>query len=208
MNIDSKPNLREKLKETTREAILAAAVALIINDPGEVRMEAIAEKAGVAIGTLYNYFENRQVLIDTIIDKRRSTADVHIRQSLEQTQGMHISARLENLFQTLLSFLERHKTVTHHSLQLKETNPAGNGKKSLMGMLNDYVLDMLNTALERGEIRPEYMDVYQFAISGFLIGIFTKVDEETEATRETDFVRKLAELFMLGAGQNTQKSAE
>jgi AcrR family transcriptional regulator len=206
MNMDSKNNLRDKLKESTREAILAAAVAVIISDTGEIRMEDIAEKAGVAIGTIYNYFDNRQTLIDTIIERRRTMAETNIRRVLEQTEGQHICARLENLFQTLVSFLERHKTVTHHALQIKETNANKNGKKSLMGMLNDYVLEMLQTALERKEIRPEYMDVYPLVILGYLRGIFAQVDAGVEDGYKPGFAQKLAELFLSGAGESAEKT--
>ena len=197
--MSSKTNLRDKLKESTREAILEAAVSILISNTIEFRMENIAERAGVAIGTLYNYFENRQVLIDTIIAKRRSTAETHIRQSLEQTVDLHISARLENLFQTLLNFLDRHKTVTHHSLQLKEVSVNNSGQKSMMNILNEYVLEMLQTALERKEIRSEYMDIYPLVISSYLRGIFTKVEEGQDAVLEHDLARKMAELFLLGA---------
>lgn len=199
MNMNSKTNLRDKLKESTREAILEAAVTLLISNTAEFRMENIAERAGVAIGTLYNYFENRQVLIDTIITKRRTTAEANIRVSLEQTVGLHISARLENLFQTLLNFLERHKTVTHHTLQLKEVSVNNPGQKSMMNILNEYVLEMLQTALERNEIRSEYMDIYPLVISSYLRGIFTKVEEGKDEVIQRDLARKMAELFLLGA---------
>jgi AcrR family transcriptional regulator len=208
MNIDSKTNLRDKLKETTREAILEAAVAVIISGSGEIRMEDIAEKAGVAIGTLYNYFDNRQMLIDTIIERRRNTADSYIRKSLEQTKDQHISTRLENLFQTLFNFLERHRTVTHHSLQLKETNTTNSGRRSLMDMLNDYVREMLQSALERKEIRPEYMEIYPMVISGYLRGFLTNTDDGKETGFSPGLSRKLAEMFLAGAGNSEQKQPE
>ena len=59
MNTNSKMNLRDKLKESTREAILEAAVSVIISNKNDMRMEDVAEKAGVAIVTVYNYFGNR-----------------------------------------------------------------------------------------------------------------------------------------------------
>lgn len=201
MNMTSKPNLREKFKETTREAIIDAAISLIISQSSEVRMEDIADKAGVAIGTLYNYFANRQMLIDTIIEKRRAMAENSIRQSLSKTEGLHISARLENLFQTLISFLERHRTVTHHSLQAKEINENNPGQKSLMNMLNDYVSEILETALERKEIRADYMDVYPLVISSYLRSIFTKLGEGQDELFRRDLARKMAELFLIGASE-------
>ena len=206
--MDSKINLRDKLKESTREAILEAAVALIISNPGELRMEDIAARAGVAIGTLYNYFDNRQVLIDTIIEKRRAAAEEYIRRSLKQTEGMDIATRLENLFQTLVNFLTKHKTVTHHSLQLKEIGENNSGRKSFMAMLIDYSMDILQQALERKEIRPEYSDVYPSVISGYLRGIFLNVETTEELSGKPDFAKQLAGLFLSGAGTGKTEISE
>ncbi|MDZ4181737.1 MAG: TetR/AcrR family transcriptional regulator, partial [Candidatus Cloacimonadaceae bacterium] len=172
---------------------------IIISKSGDIRMEDIAEKAGVAIGTLYNYFDNRQKLIDTIIEKRRNMADSYIRHSLDQTEGLHICARMENLFLTLFNFLERHRSVTHHSLQLKEIHESKTGKKSLMSLLNDYAQDMLQSALERGEIRSEHMDIYPLVISAYLKSIFAKVEEQHDTRQNPDLARRLAELFYYGA---------
>lgn len=201
MNMNSKNNLRDKLKESTREAILQAAVEIIISNPGELRMEDIANRAGVAIGTLYNYFENRQMLIDTIIEKRRSAAETFVRQSMEKTEGMDIIARLENLFETLFSFLEKHKTVTHHSLQVKETSDSKSGSRSFMAILSDYSRDIIQTALQRKEIRQEYSDIYQIVVSGYLRSIFQKAEDNERLERVEDIARKMAELFVHGAGK-------
>lgn len=205
MNMDSKNNLREKLKESTREAILEAAVSIIIGKSGDVRMEDIAEKAGVAIGTLYNYFDNRQVLIDTIIEKRRNMADSYIRQSLEQTEGQNVCARLENLFQTVFSFLSKHRSVTHHALKLKELNVSKNGNKTLMHVLTAHVEEILGTALERNEISAEYKDIYPIVISGFLSAIFAMVEDGQDEKQHAGMARKMAELFINGAAEKEQR---
>jgi AcrR family transcriptional regulator len=206
MNTNSKNNLREKLKETTREAILEAAVSLIIDPSNDIRMEDIAEKAGVAIGTLYNYFKNRQMLIDTIIEKRRKTAESFICRSQEQTRELDVSARLETLFHTLITFLQKHRTVTHHSLQLKETKDGEAGGRSMMTMLSECMLEILHTALERKEIRPEFKDIYPLVISGFMREIFAKVGEGMDPGNNTDFVKNLVSLFLTGAGTGIKRT--
>ena len=202
MNTNSKNNLRDKLKESTREAILQAAVEIIISDPGDLRMEDIANRAGVAIGTLYNYFENRQMLIDTIIEKRRCATETFIRQSLEKTEGMDIISRLENLFETVFSFLEKHKTVTHHSLQAKENSDNKSGSRSFMTILGEYSEDIIQTALQRKEIRPEFSGIYYMVITGFFRAIFQRAEENSILDKKAEISRKMAELFVFGAGRN------
>ena len=205
MNNGSKAHLRDKLKESTRGAIMDAAIALLIDDEAEVRMETIAERAGVAIGTLYNYFANRQDLIDTIIEKRRLIAESYIRQALDRTAELPVQERLAALFQTLVNFLARHRTVTHHSLQLKESSPGNNGRKSLLNILDDHILEVLRAALQRQELRPEYQDIYPIVISGYLRAIFAGAAQEQQV--QSGFAAQLAELFLAGAGKKAGKAS-
>ena len=64
-------NLRDRLRESTRDAILdAAATAFNTGGASAVRMEDIAAGAGIAVGTLYNYFRDRQTLVATLLRSR------------------------------------------------------------------------------------------------------------------------------------------
>ena len=52
--------LRDRLKETTEQSILAAAEEVFAETGLHgARMETIAQNAGVSVGTLYNYFNDR-----------------------------------------------------------------------------------------------------------------------------------------------------
>ncbi|MCB5262397.1 MAG: TetR/AcrR family transcriptional regulator [Candidatus Cloacimonetes bacterium] len=199
MNKTSKNQLRTRLKESTREAILEAAAAVILKTKTDIRMEDIAAEAGVAIGTLYNYFTSRQELMDTITQKRRSAAEAYIRQSQADTEGMQISSRLRHLFQTLFKFLEKHRAVTHHSLTFKLSQDDASGQPPLIAIVNEYVLDLLQTALQHQEIRPEYMDIYPLVISAYIKEIFAIVAEQEEGDKMPDYSTRLVELFMKGA---------
>ncbi|MGC4083519.1 MAG: TetR/AcrR family transcriptional regulator [Vicinamibacterales bacterium] len=74
---DSRVSLRSRFRTATREAILQAAAELLGADDGaQTRMEDIAARAGIAVGTLYNYFEDRKALVSTLLESRtRSLLD-------------------------------------------------------------------------------------------------------------------------------------
>ncbi|MEO8407167.1 MAG: TetR/AcrR family transcriptional regulator [Oxalobacteraceae bacterium] len=63
-----KPGRRELKSLKTRRALFAAA-AVVVGEYGyeEASITRITEKAGVAIGTFYNYFETRQDLFDQLL---------------------------------------------------------------------------------------------------------------------------------------------
>ena len=75
MNLDSssddKVSLRAKFRHATREAILNAAAGILGSDSAaQARKEDIAARAGVAVGTVYNYFEDRRALVTALLETR------------------------------------------------------------------------------------------------------------------------------------------
>lgn len=71
---DSRVSLRARFRTATREAILEAAATLLGGDAAsQTRMEDIAAKAGVAVGTVYNYFEDRTALVRALLASRSET---------------------------------------------------------------------------------------------------------------------------------------
>src|SRR5262249_18078249 len=63
--------LRDRHKSATRDAILDAAAALLTTQSSHVRMEDIAARAGIGVGTLYNYFSDRTALVEALLEARR-----------------------------------------------------------------------------------------------------------------------------------------
>jgi AcrR family transcriptional regulator len=68
---DSRVSLRAQFRHATREAILEAAAESLGEASGStVRVEDIAARAGVAVGTVYNYFEDRRALMNALLESR------------------------------------------------------------------------------------------------------------------------------------------
>src|SRR5882757_3989278 len=69
----SAPSLRARLKETIAGAILDAAeeLAAEVGLPG-ASLQGVAQRAGVAVGTIYNYFDDRDELFAEVFARRRT----------------------------------------------------------------------------------------------------------------------------------------
>lgn len=66
-------SLRNRFRAATRDAILEAAASIFASDGAtRVRMEDIAARAGIAVGTLYNYFHDRTALVEALLERRTS----------------------------------------------------------------------------------------------------------------------------------------
>lgn len=86
---DGRVSLRARFRTATREAILDAAAGLMgAEGASQTRMEDIAARAGVAVGTVYNYFEDRTALVLALLETRSRT----LMDALEET-GAAPSAR-------------------------------------------------------------------------------------------------------------------
>src|ERR1051326_4369570 len=64
--------LRDRFRDQTEGAIMAAAEEVFARHGlHAAHMDAIARQAGVAVGTLYNYFTDREALLGALLDARR-----------------------------------------------------------------------------------------------------------------------------------------
>jgi AcrR family transcriptional regulator len=61
--------VREKLQNKKEKIIKAAKEILAEKSYGEISIKAIAKKAGIATGTFYLYFSNKEALIDSIVEE-------------------------------------------------------------------------------------------------------------------------------------------
>ena len=97
------PDLQEKLAAVKRDAILDAARAVFAEkDFHRATIKDVAARAGVADGTIYNYFENKDALLLGIFDRIAQAAE----------QGVDPAALLAlDLRGFVRAFLERPLTV-------------------------------------------------------------------------------------------------
>jgi AcrR family transcriptional regulator len=98
----------ETMRETSRETLVQAALELFARygfEKTSVRM--IAEKAGVSLGLLYNYFESKEALLVTIFE--RGMQDVLKSFQVADT-GTTPEQQLERLIRSSFEILHEHKT--------------------------------------------------------------------------------------------------
>jgi AcrR family transcriptional regulator len=111
MNVSSsRTQLRSQLRESVRTAILDAAEDLIANKGLQnAPLLQIAKKAGVAVGTLYNYFEDRDALIRALFDLRRASLRPQLRAAVTSTAELPFETRLHAFVRNVLAAFETHR---------------------------------------------------------------------------------------------------
>ncbi len=107
MERNKKDKRKKALEALTRQGILAAAIGLLMRDGIQgLTMDRVATEAGVAKGTLYVYFKNKEEILDAALD---AIFDPLVRESLALLDGdQGPDRKLEGISLCHLRFFDEH----------------------------------------------------------------------------------------------------
>ena len=107
-SLQRRPALRERVREATATAILEAAEEVAVRRGLEATsIAAIAAHAGVAVGTLYNYFPDRDALLVALFQMRRAQLIPQIETVAEAARALPFEQRLRAVVTGTFEVLER-----------------------------------------------------------------------------------------------------
>ncbi|MBX7101708.1 MAG: TetR/AcrR family transcriptional regulator [Myxococcaceae bacterium] len=92
-----------RLKEVVADAILQAAEEVLGEEGPDARMETIAARAGVAVGTLYNHFADRKALVEALLTAHREKLTAQLAASIEDTRALPFREQLERALRVLFT---------------------------------------------------------------------------------------------------------
>lgn len=102
--------LRERLRAETVQAIADAAEEVFAQRGlKEARIEEIAARAGVSVGTVYNHFEDRGALLAGLVERRRAELARKLDAALAQAADRPFPEQLRRFVGTLFEHFEGHR---------------------------------------------------------------------------------------------------
>lgn len=108
----------EALREKSRARIMAAALALFAEHGYHATpVTAIARKAGVAAGLLYNYFESKADLLRAIIARTQAEFGATVRAALEESGDADVGEFMDRLLVSMKPRLGALRVLLSVSLQ-------------------------------------------------------------------------------------------
>jgi AcrR family transcriptional regulator len=213
------PSLRDRLRASTRDAILeSAANAFNAGGPDAARMEDIAAGAGIAVGTLYNYFRDRNALVAAVLQSRtqglldlldETVADLAV------TQGPG-AARFADGVRRFVSVLTGHceanralmLAVIDEGLHHGVDAPAVNRQHTVATQLMARAGRLLAIGIEAGVLRRADPSLY----AAMLLGMVRSVTVIALVRGDAGLAERSAaivEVFLDGAGRrSTPQRAE
>ena len=198
--------LRTRFREETSKAILEAAEQAI----GELgfaaaRVEDVASRAGVSVGTVYNHFEDRDALVDALVTRRREELAERLDGAMRHSASEAFSARLEAFVRALLLHFESHRAFLSALLEGEHTRlraPVG----SREGRSNAAVQELYRRAeklvksgREEGALREEGSELFGVYLVGAVRGALLHEVHRPSAGPVADRAAEIVRFFLQGA---------
>ncbi|MEO8181906.1 MAG: TolC family protein [Deltaproteobacteria bacterium] len=145
-------SLRDRFREESAQEILAAA-ELVFSEQGlaGASMSMIAERAGVAVGTLYNRFKDRESLLQALLAQRRAELLGELEVAARQLAALELRERLTGVVHGLLLQFEQHRPFLR--LVLASEWAYGPSKELMLRALRERMDAVL--APSRSELRED-----------------------------------------------------
>jgi AcrR family transcriptional regulator len=156
--------MRQTARETVRLAILDAAEELIAKHGlHAAALVQIARRAGVAVGTLYNYFTDREALIRALFDARRATLRPRLLAAISAGSELPFEPRMRGFVREVLDAFESHRSFLKVAIENEHLKPPGS---TTLHDLLAGVRDLVTAGVREGAIAPHKADLLPFAIIG------------------------------------------
>lgn len=123
MSDGQSPDLARKSPSQARakrtiETILEAT-AQILAEEGSERLTTnyLARKAGFSVGTIYQYFPNREAIVLALIERQRGEVARRVQAVLAQGEGLSAEARIRNIIGALHQAFNVHRMPERRLIQ-------------------------------------------------------------------------------------------
>ncbi|HEX9622546.1 MAG TPA: helix-turn-helix domain-containing protein, partial [Polyangiaceae bacterium] len=99
--------LRDRLRGEVSDAILAAAEHVVAQvGIGGASMQALAKEAGVSVGTLYNYFGDRDGLLRALVVRHRRELSATIEEAAASTEETDFEAQARAFVRSVMELFD------------------------------------------------------------------------------------------------------
>lgn len=199
MDVDKKQERKKVLEAFTRQDILDAAVGLLTrNGVQGLTMDRVAAEAGVAKGTLYVYFENKEQMLEAAID---TSFDPLVRECSALLDGdLAPDRKLEEFSLCHLRFFDEHGDLIRVLLFDQERTYSGESRytdirywafvKRMAGVLDE--------GISQGMFSPlDSMKVAAMFIEANIGMIMQRIHDGISGDVEKD-ARQITDVFMEG----------
>ncbi|ATB34468.1 TetR family transcriptional regulator [Melittangium boletus DSM 14713] len=193
------------MREEARATILDAAEQVLAEQGlASTRMEDIAARVGVSVGTLYNYFEDRQALLQALLDAQGQELLARIDAELERSQGAPYRTRLPGLLRAILEHVQTHFGLFSLLQREDVRRSASTGEdlarhQHLWSEASQRLEQLGQEGIAQGELRPEDARHYPTLLLGMMQSTLSRQVLERQPLPIEEQLGVLLRCFLEGA---------
>jgi AcrR family transcriptional regulator len=193
-------SLRERFRIESTQEILAAAESVFI-EQGLVgaSMSQIAERAGVAVGTLYNRFKDREALLQALLAQRRAELLEEIEAAVQRGGALGLRQRLTEVVRTVLLQCEQHRPFLR--LVLASEWAHGPSKEAMLRGLRERLGEVLAAGGASDELRPDPEGSLPVLLLSLVRGTLERDRYGLPVRDAATGAAEIVEFFLKGAGR-------
>lgn len=189
---------QQRSQQTVQDVVEAAARILKQHGYRAATTNRIAETAGVSVGTLYEYFPNKEAIFDMLIKQEIDVFSLTVRNA-----GIDLEAPLRDTIRrlVLLGMTAMHRGPDF--IRSLEEVPGAVFRRH-MGLARDAVIGVVRGILEvhQDELRVVDLDLAAFMVVAAAEGIGAKVDTKHFDEELADEVAILLTLYLTGRAES------
>jgi AcrR family transcriptional regulator len=185
--------LRDELKVATAEAILSASEAVFAEKGLQAaRMEEIAARSGVAVGTLYNHFADRSALLEALVLSRRKALLARLDGELDESKGRPFVDQLRTFTTALFEHVAGH--YGFFTVLMQEPHD----HRAMLDELEGRAQKLMQRGLSQKGLRSRHAELLGAAFVGLLRGVLKRSFRESRGEIGSS-VEAVMDLFLKGA---------
>ena len=188
--------IRSQTRETVSTAILEAAEDLIAaKGLSGAPLLQIAKRAGVAVGTLYNYFEDRDDLIRALFEMRRATLRPQVRAVMAKGGELPFEQRLHAFVRDLFEVYETHRKFIKVAIETEhlKLTPSTQAQD-----VQTAIAELVKAGVKEKVVAPTRADMLPLVVAGALRAVVLERIRQNRKLEEVD-ADALVAIFLEGA---------
>lgn len=173
MNLNSRARsspLRAQFRAATTNALLEAAEDVAADDGVEAAsLTAIAARAGVAVGTVYNYFADRDALMRSLFAQRRAELVAAVDSAVATSEGKPFAAQIAAFVGGVLAFFDERRAFLRIVVDAEHVRPPSrNRKKPALVHVQERAARLVARGVRGGALRREHADLHAEILVGMV----------------------------------------
>ena len=202
---------QEHLTRRRQEILTAAEKVFDAHGYASTTVDAVAEEAGVAKGTLYNYFENKHDLFTQVFSEATAGSEAIVEELL--VEPISAAQKLDRLLELWFELLGHHKRIGRLVLEFWANAAREDQDGSLASWFEQnyvrwqgWVADIIEEGIRTGEFHPQDdASAVAALILAMLDGVMVRAILDANTKVDRRFLESVKQAILIGIAPQTHE---